>query len=191
MSQIEIDETEYKNLQSIAGTMQKMLANPKTRSKIQEAHKIINPDAVIPEIDAVKPVFEKLDAVTAKLGEVEKSLAEERAAAKEEKQRASLEAAWEKSRAKAIQSGYTAEGVEALEKFMIEKGIVDHEVAMPAFERLNPPQKMIDHGDGRFDAFTGLAPSDDKDEVNLLLNGQETQFLNKRIGETLKAVRGR
>lgn len=191
MSQIEIDETEYKNLQGIAGLMQKMLANPKTRSKIQEAHKLINPDAVIPEIDAVKPVFDKLDAMTAELSEVKKSLAEEKATAKEEKQRAALEASWEKSRAKAIQAGYTAEGVESLEKYMVEKGVVDHEVAMPAFERLNPPQKMIDQGDGRFNAFTDLIPADDKDEVNLLLNGNDTAFLNKRIGETLKSVRGR
>ena len=151
MAQVELDETEYKNLQNIAGAMQRMLANPKTRSKILEAQKIINPDAIIPELDANKPVLDKLEAVTADLAEAKKSWAEEKAAAKEAQQRAALESAWSNSRAKALQAGYTAEGIDALEKFMVEKGIVDHEVAMPAFEKLNPPQKMIDQGDGRFD----------------------------------------
>jgi hypothetical protein len=188
---VEIDETEYTNLRNIAGTMQKMLANPKTRSKVLEAQKIINPDAIIPEIDSTKPVFEKIDAVSEQVGKLAQQLADEKQAAKEEKQRAALEASWEKSRQKAVKAGYTSEGVEALEKYMIEKGVVDHEVAMPSFERLHPPETLVTHSADRFDAFTGLMPTDDKDDTKLLLEGNETGFMNKRIKDTLAAVRGR
>lgn len=191
MAQVEIDETEYTNLRNIAGAMQKMLANPKTRSKVLEAQKLINPDAIIPELDATRPVFEKLDEVNAKVSELTKQLADEKTAAKDEKARAALEAQWEKSRVKAVQAGYTSEGIDALEKYMVEKGVVDHEVAMPSFEKMHPPETLIAHSADRFDVFSGLVPAGETDDVNLLLSGNDSQFLNKRIKDTLTSVRGR
>lgn len=188
MAVVEIDETELVNYRNITNAVQKMLANPQTRGKLLEAQKIINPNAVIPELDSQRPVMEAVGKVNAELAEMKKQREEDKAEQQKEKTLASLTAQWESGRAKARRAGYTAEGIDQLEQFMEQKGVVDHEIAMPAFERLNPPSSAVDAtGSSRFDPFQSM--KNDGDDMKLLLDGDDQHFLNKRIKETLAGVR--
>ena len=54
-----------------------------------------------------------------------------------------IEAARTQGRAVARQEGYTDEGLRDLEQFMQDNGIADHALAMPAFERANPPPEPV------------------------------------------------
>lgn len=187
MALVEIDETELVNYRNITGAVQKMLANPQTRSKLLEAQKIINPNAVIPEIDSAKPVYEALDSMKAELKAAKEQREADLAEARKEKAMEGLRSKWEAGRIKARKAGYTEEGMQLLEAFMEEKGVADHEVAMPAFERLHPQQDMVDtSASGKFDVFGGIKQDDD---TKMLLEGNEQQFLNKRIRDTLSGVR--
>lgn len=188
MALVEIDETELVNYRNITGAVQKMLANPQTRSKLLEAQKIINPNAVIPEIDSAKPVLEALDKVTGELNTLKKQREDDILEAKQSKALESMRTKWESGRIFARKSGYTEDGIQALETFMEENGVADHKIAMPAFERLHPQQESIDAtGVGKFDIFSGVKDSDD--DVKMLMDGNEQNFLNKRIRDTLSAVR--
>ena len=188
MATVEIDETELVNYRNITSAVQKMLANPQTRGKLLEAQKIINPNAVIPEIDSAKPVYEALDSVRAELKAVKEQREADLAETRKEKAMEGLRQKWEAGRVKARRAGYTVEGLQSLEAFMEEKGVADHEVAMPAFEKLHPPQDMVDtSGSGKFDVFGGI--KNDGEDTKLLLEGNEQQFLNKRIRDTLTGIR--
>lgn len=188
MALVEIDETELINYRNITGAVQKMLANPQTRSKILEAQKIINPNAVIPELDAQKPAMEAVGKAEARMAALEKKYEDDKAAAAHDKTMADLTSKWEAGRVKAKRAGYTAEGLEQLEAFMETNGVASHEIAMPAFERINPKAEAVDStGSNRFDPFQTM--KSDGDDMKLLLDGDDQHFLNKRIKETLTGVR--
>lgn len=188
MAIVEIDEAELMNYRNIAGSVQKMLANPQTRAKILEAQKIINPNAVIPEIDSAKPVLDAVSKISEEVQALKKQREEDAAETKKEKAMADLHAKWDAGRAHARRAGYTEEGIQALEAFMEENGVADHKIAMPAFERLNPPQSAIDNtASGKFDIFSGV--KNDGEDTKMLLEGNEQQFLNKRIQDTLSGLR--
>lgn len=184
----DIDETELVNLRNVTAAVQKMLANPSARAKLLAAQKEVNPNAVIPEIDSAKPVYEALDGVKGELKALKEQREADIAEAKKEKAIADLTAKWETGRTAARRAGYTEDGLNALEAFMETNGVADHKIAMPAFERINPPQAPIDAmGVQKFDVFGGI--KNDGDDVKLLLEGNEQAFLNKRIKDTLSGVR--
>lgn len=187
MALVEIDETELLNYRNITTAVQKMLANPKTRPMLLEAQKTINPNAVIPELDAAKPVFAAVNAMNEKVKALEAQREADKAEAQKEKTLTALRSQWEEGRAKARRAGYTTEGLEQLEQFMETKGIADHEIAMPAFERLNPQAPVESAGGNRFDPFRSM--KGEGDDMKLLLDGDDQHFLNKRIKETLAGVR--
>ena len=187
MAVVEIEETELLNYRNITAAVQKMLQNPQTRSKILEAQKIINPNAVIPELDAQKPVLTAVSALTEEVKALKKQREDDQAAITQEKALDGLKAKWAKGQAKACQAGYTAEGLKALEDFMEENGVADHMIAMPAFEKLNPPSAPIDTSGASFDRFQSMQRGED--DTKLLLEGNEQQFLTKRIKDTLSGIR--
>lgn len=188
MANVEIDENELMNYRQIAGAMQKMLAHPQTRRKILEAQKTINPNAVIPEIDAAAPINAALQAVNEEVKSVRKLTEDMLASAEKDKTMRVLEAKWETGRSAARRAGYTAEGIEALEKFMEDNGVAEHVIAMPAFERLNPPASSVKPSGSHFEMLqNSLATGED--DTKLLLEGNDRQFLNKRISQALSDVR--
>ena len=188
MALVEIDETELVNYRNITGAVQKMLADPRTRGKLLEAQKTINPNAVIPELDAQKPVFDAVNGLKDELKALKEQRDADKAEADKEKTLTNLKNQWEAGRVKARRAGYTAEGIAQLEAFMEEKGVGDHEIAMPAFERMNPPSSAVDAtGAAKFDPFQSM--KSEGDDMKLLLDGDDQHFLNKRIKETLAGVR--
>lgn len=187
MAKIEIDETDLVNYQQLAGAMQKMLANPEARRKLLEAQKKVNPDAVIPELDATKPLDEALSNIKKDVDETRKMLADDKADREKEKTLSALRSRWENGRLVARKSGYTAEGLESLEKFMEDKGIADHEIAMPAFEKLHPPEAPIADSGSNFDMLRAIPKSGD--DMKMLFEGNDQEFLAKKIKETLTDIR--
>ena len=52
MATIEIDESELGNLKKIQATIAKISTNPEGKRLLQKAHKLIDPNAVTPDLDA-------------------------------------------------------------------------------------------------------------------------------------------
>jgi len=191
MATIEMDEAEVQNYRNIAGAVQRMLANPESRKRVLEAQKIINPNAVIPELDAARPLDEKIGAVTKKIDDLASSIAKDKEDRETASARKQVEAEWHAGRSKAQKSGYTAEGLEALEKFMVERGVADFDVAMAAFEKINPPAAPVGPTSG-FDLLQ-QSISDTNEEMKKLMEsqGKDNGAVRSLISKTLADVRGR
>lgn len=192
MAMTEIDEAELVNYKNIAGAVQRMLANPESRRKILEAQKTVSPNSVIPELDAAKPLDDKIGAVTKKIEDIAESIAKDKQEREQEKKLAKFESEWQAGRSKAQKSGYTAEGLEALEKFMVEKGVADFDVAMAAFEKINPPAAPVSSSKSGFDILK-QSITDTNEEMKRLMEsqGKDNGAVNSLISKTLAEVRGR
>ncbi|MDE2020974.1 MAG: hypothetical protein KGJ13_11610, partial [Patescibacteria group bacterium] len=156
---------------------------------LQQAQKTINPNAVIPEIDAVAPVNKEL-------AEIRKELADDRAARQKEKADAEAESRkqafanqWAAGQARMRSAGYTKEGLDALEKFMEERGIADHEIAAAAFERINPPAPPVDSTPVGFDAISAVASTNEQIKKLIETRGQDRHATGSLVKQALSEVR--
>lgn len=193
MAMQEIDEAELASLRNSAGLLTKALNSPKSREQILRGLKAANPELAIPEIDAAQPFNEALEGMNKRFDELAKQLSEEAQARKDAEDRAALAQRWNDGRSKAAKLGYSGESLEALEKFMEEKAIADHEIAAAAFEKMNPAPKPVSNTSGRFDFF-GIPSADDNvsKAITDLREGKigENQFLDFSVNEVLKEMRG-
>ena len=150
MALVEVDQDELNKLRAVATgalpsktLLDKLAANPKTRKQVLTLIKEISPDTPIPEIDAAAPIMQKVE-------ELEKQLAEREKAQKEKEEKAAAEASTrdfenkiESGRKKLREIGYTAEGVEKIEKLMADRGIMDYDAAEALFDKENPKSDPI------------------------------------------------
>lgn len=150
MPKVEIEESELAALQQVTKFFQTGLANPKTRQDVLRLQKTLNPEAVIPELEAadhvsatVKTVEEKVDAVLKRLDE---RLAKDEETSREKTLREQVDT----GRAQLRAAGYNAEGVEKVEKFMLENGVANYAAGMAYFEKLNPPSAPADASTSRW-----------------------------------------
>lgn len=141
---VEVDEEELRSNRELRQVVSKIYADPKARLLVQEATKMIDPNARTPELDAVRSRNEVVEPVTKELAELKKQLADEKAAAENDRKLAALTAK--------IESGFdklrrehrlTDEGVTAVRKLMDEEGITNPEIAWAALERQHPPQDLV------------------------------------------------
>ena len=187
MPMVEVDETELKNYQAVFQAVRQGLANPKTRGKLLEVQAELTPEAAVPEVAFGRQLA---DFRTEIVGELQK-FREESAKEKEEREsresRERLEKRWNEGRVAARGQGYTAEGLEQLEKFMEEEGIANHVHAIPAFERVNPPPKPVETGGSRWDFFG--AKETQPPDLKALLEGNDEAFLGPAIADTLTQIR--
>lgn len=189
MAMREIDEVELTRLQSVNTVVARMLANPESRKKVLEAHKIQNPNAVVPELDAAKPFNEALGTMAEQVKELSKKIDADKAEREQNARKAELDTKWSSGRMQARKAGYTEEGVKALEEFMVEKGVLDHDVAMPAFERTQPAPTQIDNSKQGFDAFKAISNSGEEMKRLLDTQGQDNGVVRDLISKSLSDVR--
>lgn len=193
MPMVEIDETELQSFRTLTGQVQKIMANPAARRKLLEAQKESDPSVVIPELDAAQPVMAELKKLSDSFDAFKAETAKEKTEREEKDRLAVLGTRWDEGRKYArAQAGYTDEGLTQLEKFMETHGVADHKIAIPAFERENPPPEPVQpSGAGSaFNIFGDKRPEDSA--ITQLLEGKigENQFLDKAVGETLRDLRG-
>jgi hypothetical protein len=107
---------------------------------------------------------------------------------KADRDRHRLENQWLSGRQKLRDAGYNDEGITKVEDFMEKRGVADHEIAMAAFERENPPPKPVATGGTRWNFF------DQRDAGNLgldaLMKGDDDGFLAQALPAALKEGRG-
>lgn len=188
--QVEVDETEFVNQQQLAVLYQKMMQNPKARQLLTESAKIVNPNAVTPELDAKNEVLGALAEERAERIKLQEQIAADRAARDEEKQLQTFQRSWEDKRGSLRKLGYTDDGIEKIEQLAQERGIVDLEAAAALFDRMNPPQQVTaSSGFAPFDTFN---PSDrDNENFKALMEakGDDPMTENKMIREALDDYR--
>lgn len=185
---VEIDEGELAAKNRVVGFVNTALANPKTRARVLEIQKELDPSFTAPELETRSYVDSAIGEIKGMIGSFIEETKKDRETREAAEQRAALEARWNVGRAAARERGYSAEGTEKLEEYMQQHGLIDHGIAMAAFERENPLPQPIATGDNRwgfFDAQTQESP-----DLKPLFEGNEDQFLSNQIRSTLAEVRG-
>jgi hypothetical protein len=188
MPMTEIDETELANLRGIQSVLAQVEKHPEARALAQKAVALAAPDRAGPEVKIrgeFDERFAKLDERLTTFFDEQKSTQEANQTAA---QRQRLEQEWMTGRAKARAAGYnTEEGLTALEKFMEERGVADHEIAIPAFERLHPPPEPLMTGGNHWNFF---GPQDqEQPDLKPLYEGNDEAFLGPAISRAIMEVR--
>ena len=193
MAKVEIDQNEYAELQRVASVAKTIGAHPKAREMLQQAVALAAPDQAGPEIRIRQEVTERIGGLEKTIGDFITSQTTEREERKADEARKSLENRWAESRGKARSSGYTEEGLTELESFMEKNGVADHELAIPAFERLHPPPEPVVSGGSRWNFFDQAGEGVAGGMLKQLMDshGDDENALGGLVGVALKDVRGR
>lgn len=176
----EIDDNTWTQVQNLDAFVRRGLANTKTRRKMLEIQKELNPEIPIPELDESDPIREELKTLRS-------DWQKEREERAEKERMDGLVSKWNAGKAFARKKGYSDEGVERLEAFMQEHGLPNHEAAIPYYEQLHPPPVPAVGSGTRWDFF-GPQPDETLD-MKLLYEGKDDEFLQKTIADTLNKVR--
>ena len=189
MPMVEIDETELANYRQLADYHNKALKHPKARALYVDALAEVNEQvAQAPERMLRQQMAERDSAITERLDRFVSSF-EEREQKREEREKiAALERTLSEGREMARRSGYTTDGIKDLEEFKAERGILDYEDAIAAYERRNPPPTPVATGGNRWDFLS--VPEAEMPDLKPLIEGNEDAWLNKTITQTLREVRG-
>lgn len=177
----EIDDNTYNQLANLDAFVRRGLADPKTRRKMLEIQKHLNPNVAIPELDESDPIRSELAELKAEIKKKE----DERA---EQEMLGGLRTKWNAGQAFARKKGYSDEGIEKLEKFMQDENIGSHEAAIPYYEQRNPPPVPATSSSTRWDFFAEQQ-GDPQLDLKLLYEGKDEQFLDRAIADTLNKVR--
>lgn len=176
----EVDDNTYAQLANLDAFVRRGLTNPKTRRKLLEVQKELNPDIAVPEIDETNPIQNELR-------EIKADIAREREERAENERLSGLTSKWNAGRTAARRKGFTDEGLEKLEAFMQENSIGTHEAAIPYYNERNPPPAPAQGSGTRWDFFG--PQGDDGPDLKLLYEGRDDEFLDKTVRDTLNKVR--
>ena len=139
MPKIEVDEAEYNRLSALQGIASKIVANPAARKRLEEAHKLVDPNAQTPTLDAERLQAEPVNALKSELSAEIAAMRKEREDEKREATLARIASEQDRGFNRLRQARWTDEGIESIRKIMETKGIADVDDAVAIFERSNPP----------------------------------------------------
>jgi hypothetical protein len=137
---VESTEEEHNNLQALRGVAAKIVAKPESRRLLEQAQKLVDPNASTPLLDeearAMAPVKELEKTVNERIAKFEK----EQEDAKREQTLAAIARRQEDGFAALRREGFLDEGIDKVKKLMEDKGLLDPRDAAAIFLRDNPPQ---------------------------------------------------
>lgn len=189
MAQIAVDESEWLSQQAVSKVVNQMLNHPKARPLVLQARKESDPNAVIPEIDAVVKVKAEFEDMRTLIASERAERAQAKLDAEEQRRISEFSDGWKKQKSKLRSSGWSAEGVEAVEAFAQENGVADLSIAADAYEKRNPPPEPV-HPNG-FGSFGFFEQAGDDTFVKSMLDshGENEGALDAEIKSALKDFR--
>jgi hypothetical protein len=161
MATVEIDESELANFKRIRDTIAKINSDPDGKKLLQRAHKKVDPTALTPDLDADEKEAAAKTEWQKKFEELQASIHADKEKRDNDANLAALNTKFEAGRKALREQRYTKEGIEAVEKFMEERGIPDHLVAAAYLEKQNPPQEVM--SPRAFGGFNFIEPPKEDD----------------------------
>lgn len=171
MARVEIDETELRRHHQLAGVVNTILAHPKAKLLVQQAHKMVDATARTPELDQVQVVNEPLTAMNEKIDTFIAETKKERQDREANERINSLKLQHSQGIAQLRREGWTDEGIAAVETLMQEKGLLDPLDAAAIHEKHHPPQApATPSGSGAWNFAEGV--TDDQADLKKLLDSK-------------------
>lgn len=187
---IEIDEEEYNRLKGVADLAARIHANPNGRRLLEQAHRTINPKAAAPTLDQEAVIAEPVNAVQKQLANLTELVTKKFADDDTNMKLSALTRQQNEGFDRLRQGGYRDEGIEAIQKIMSDKGILDPEIAAAYFEKINPPQIATPTGSGSINFVEAFNDESDKNLQALLQSrGDSEQALNSLVQGALSDFR--
>ena len=191
---IEVDETEFNNGQQTIAAVRKLMNHPKAGLLIEEARKLVEPDAPTPRLDAHKQSNEPLAAMQKKIDDLQKKIDDDKAEADKNAKLSMLAEKVEKGNAKLLSEGWTKDGLKALDEFREKEGIIDPIAAAAYYEKLNGAQVVpATPSGGAFGNWDFTTPStQDEDFTKKLLEtrGESESLVMGQAMKSLSDFRG-
>lgn len=190
MPTVEVDEEQVRRDNALRVTVSKILAKPESKALMEQAYKLVDPNAVTPELDARKIVDDRVGKTEATVAELRQQIADDKAAREQADRMSQLDAKVEKSFSRLRQQGVTEEGIAGVKKIMEDEGIVNPEIAWAHFEKLHPPQNPVAPNTGSWNFLD--QPAEGADDLKKLIEtrGESNQLVDKMAFEALNEVRG-
>ena len=185
---IEVDETAFNNGQETIAAVQKMLSHPKAALLVEQAKKLVYPDAPTPRLDAAKQTNEPIEKLEAKITELQKKIDDDKAESEKNSKLAQLAERVEKGNAKLLSEGWTKDGLKALDEFREKEGIIDPIAAAAYYEKLHGAQvapATPSSSVGAWD-FTNPSTQDEEYTKKLLETRGESESLV--MGQAMKSL---
>ena len=143
MPKIEIDESEFQQMERVRQTLARINQNAEGKRLLQKAQKLIDPNAVTPDLDEDEKTAKIREEYQKKLDAIETQIQADKEKREQDAALSAANARWEAGRQELRSRGYTPEGIEAVEKQMQDRGIADHVIMADHLERQNPPQEVL------------------------------------------------
>lgn len=190
MPMVELDEAEYKRLHSLNQIATAMTRNPKSAKLLEEARKIIDPNAPTPLIDREKEQMAPIEAIRAELAAERAERAKEKSDREQSEKLSQLRGKIEADKVAFRRAGWTDEGIAGVEKLMEEKGMLDFGDAAVLFERANPPAApaVPGGGVGGWNFFEGTDANADIKKL-IETKGQFDPIAEKMAADVLREMR--
>jgi hypothetical protein len=196
-AKIEVDEDVWNQNEGIRKVVAAIAADPKRRAALEKLHKEVDPNIKTPTLDAEKTVSEPVQQLRDELAALRKEQAEEKAKSDQEARQAKLNSDFEAGRRWCQEQGFQAAGLEAIEKIMADKGILDHKIAAAFWEKENPPPAPAMPGGSGSWNFLDLPTNEDGDvdiknliqSVGSKSDGNVDRITNKLAQEALMEIR--
>lgn len=188
---VEVDEEELLRDRTLRGVLNKMLANPEAKLRLQQAHRMVDPQAVAPELDALERGKSANDEVLKEVNSLKEQLAKEKADREQQLKLTQLNDKIEQGLLALRRQGVTEEGIAGVQKIMDEEGILNPEIAWAAFEKRHPPQNPVNpSGSGAWNFME--MQSDTSDDLKKLVEsrGESVPLIDKLAQAALNEIRG-
>lgn len=191
MPMVEVDELALQQSNKLRQTVESWMKNPKSRRKILEAQKLIDPKAEIPELDEPDPLETVKKETAAEIAALKKQIEDDKAARERDAKLSSYQTLREQGFKQLRSQRWTDDGIKAVEKIMEDKGILDPLDAAAIFERDHPPQTpIVPIGTGAFN-FGEMPSGEDADSKyveNLLKAGKTGVSDSTLMARTYQAI---
>jgi hypothetical protein len=195
MPKVEIEEDELARLNRVQNTLRTIVGNPKAKVLLEQAHKLVDPQAVTPELDRINEIKEPVSVVEKKVDDFIAAQTKRDEEREKKEKLDALSAKYDRQKQQLISGTmtgekWTDEGVKKLETFMQDRGIIDFDIAVPAFERLHPPPPPATPSSSRWD-FTEIGTGDADKDLKAMLDsrGNNEVLTDKMAHDALREYR--
>lgn len=188
---VEVDEDQLVSDRKLRGYVNALMANPKAKVRVQEAMKIVDPNAPTPELDQANAAAEPVLALQKKFDDFVTETKKEREDRERKEKLDLLDQKVNTGIAALKRDGWTQTGIDAVKKIMEDQGILDVEVAAAYYEKKNPPPAPMTPGGSGAWNFMDM-PSEGADDLKKMIEtrGDSELVINKMANDALNEVRG-
>jgi hypothetical protein len=182
MPAIEIDEAEFLRLQKLNNFSHAMLQNPEAAKLLEKAAKIVDPSIKTPRLDQEAAIATPMQKMEAEMAALRKDMADRDAAVTQNQTLQALGQKRDEGIRELRRTGWTDEGIKAVEKLMDEKGLLDPLDAAAIHEKYHPPQSPAMPGSsGGWNFAEQLADDSDADLKKLIETRGESDAVTDHI----------